>query len=83
MEVDTTDYPYPMTLMRGTFSVDDENHGSRVRLRFDYQFKYGAFGLLMGVLSRPMFRRTCKRLLDSIENEATARAWLREVKPAA
>jgi hypothetical protein len=83
MKVDTSDYPYPMTLMRGTFSVDDEELGSRVKLRFDYQFKYGALGRLMGALSRPMFGPTCKRLLDSIENEATARASLRQVKPAA
>jgi ribosome-associated toxin RatA of RatAB toxin-antitoxin module len=83
MEVDTSDYPYPMSLMRGTFSVDDEGGGSRVKLRFDYRFKYGVLGRLMGAISRPMFGRTCKRLLDSIELEATARASLREVKPAA
>lgn len=82
MEVDTSHYPYPMTLMRGTFSVDDEERGSRVKLRFDYRFKYGVLGRLAGALSRPMFGRTCKRLLDSIEREATARALLREVKPA-
>ena len=39
MEVDTSDYPYPEDLMRGTFSVDDEGRASSVALRFDYQFK--------------------------------------------
>jgi hypothetical protein len=83
MEVDTSDYPYPMTVMRGTFSVDDEGRGSRVSLRFDYQFKYGPVGRLAGLLARPMFSRTCKRLLASIEREATSRARLAGSRPAA
>lgn len=74
MEVDTSDYPYPMRVMRGTFSVADEGRGSRVKLRFDYQFKYGPLGALAGVLARPAFGRVCRRLLASIEAEATARA---------
>ena len=73
MEVDTSDYPYPMDLMRGTFSVDDEGRGSRVALRFDYQFKYGILGRIVGAMARPMFGRTCRRLLDSLEAEAVAR----------
>ena len=73
MEVDTSDYPYPMDSMRGTFSVDDEGRGSRVTLRFDYQVKYGILGRIVGVMARPMFSRTCRRLLDSLEAEAVAR----------
>jgi hypothetical protein len=69
--------------MRGTFSVDDEGRGSRVSLRFDYQFKYGPVGRLTGLLARPMFSRTCRRLLASIEREATSRARLAEIRPAA
>jgi hypothetical protein len=83
MEVDTSDYPYPMTLMRGTFSVDDEFPGSRVTLRFDYQFKGGPLGPVAGVLARPMFARTCKRLLSSIEADSIARARGHTVRPAA
>src|SRR5262249_39152765 len=63
MEVDTSDYPYPMTLMRGTFSVDDEGSGTRVGLQFDYRFKYGPLGRLAGIVARPMLARTCRRLL--------------------
>ena len=81
MEVDTSDYPYPMALMRGTFSVDDDERGSLVKLRFDYQFKHGALGRVAGALSRPVFGRTCKRVLDSIEREATAAA-VEDVEPA-
>ena len=73
MEVDTSDYPYPMDLMRGTFSVDDEGRASSVALRFDYQFKYRILGRVVGAMARPMFGRTCRRLLDSLEAEAVAR----------
>jgi hypothetical protein len=74
MDVDTSDYPYPITLMRGTFSVDDEGSGTRVRLQFDYRFKYGPLGRLAGILARPMFARTCRRLLKRIEAESISRA---------
>jgi hypothetical protein len=74
MEVDTSDYPYPMTLMRGTFSVDDDGSGTRMRLQFDYRFKYGALGRLAGIVARPLFARTCRRVLNSIEAESILRA---------
>jgi hypothetical protein len=77
MEVDTSDYPYPVRLMRGTFSVDDEGTGSRVKLRFDYQFKLGPLGRVAGVLVRTVFGRTCRRLLASIETASTSRAHAR------
>jgi ribosome-associated toxin RatA of RatAB toxin-antitoxin module len=83
MEVDTSSYPYPMTLMRGTFSADESGHGARVSLHFDYQFKYGLLGRMVGVLTRPMFNRMCMRMLDGIEAEAVARAHDRVVHPAA
>jgi uncharacterized protein YndB with AHSA1/START domain len=73
MEVDTSDYPYPITVMRGTFSVEDDGPGSRVTLRFDYEFRFGFLGRVLGAAARPMFARTCGRLLDSLEAEAVAR----------
>ena len=83
MEVDTSDYPYPMSVMRGTFSVDDDGPGSRVKLRFDYQFKYGPLGRVAGLLARPMFSRTCKQLLASIEADARSVARAGETRPVA
>jgi len=74
MEVDTSDYPYPLSVMRGTFDVDDADNGSIIRLRFDYKAKGGPAGLVLGVLLRPVFARTCKRLLDSLEEAAVSRA---------
>ena len=74
MDVDTSDYPYPMSVMRGTFDVDDAGKGSVIRLRFDYKVKGGPAGRVLGLLMRPVFARTCKRLLDSLEEAAVAHA---------
>ena len=74
MEVDTSDYPYPLSVMRGTFDVDDAGNGSIIRLRFDYKVKGGPAGRVLGLLLRPVFARTCKRLLDSLEEAAVSRA---------
>ena len=52
MEVDTSDYPFPLEVVRGTFSVVDDGPGSRVTLRFDYKFRYGIFGRILGA-TRP------------------------------
>jgi hypothetical protein len=83
MEVDTTAYPYPMSLMRGTFSADDAGRGSRVSMRFEYEVKYGVLGRIVGVLIRPVLSRACRRLLDSIEAEAVSLARNGVVRPAA
>ena len=74
MEVDTSDYPYPLSVMRGTFDVDDAGNGSIIRLRFDYKVKGGPAGRVLGLLLRPVFARTCKGLLDSLEQAALSRA---------
>ena len=74
MEVDTSDYPYPLSVMRGTFDVNDAGNGSIIRLRFDYKVKGGPAGRVLGLLLRPVFARTCKRLLDSLEEAAVSRA---------
>ncbi len=74
MEVDTSDYPYPLSVMRGTFDVDDAADGSIIRLRFDYKVKGGPAGRVLGLLMRPAFARICKGLLDSLEQAALARA---------
>jgi ribosome-associated toxin RatA of RatAB toxin-antitoxin module len=53
MEVDTSDYPYPLRVMRGTWAVEDGPAGTRIRLRYDYEVKYGLAGRALGVLLRP------------------------------
>jgi hypothetical protein len=63
-----------VSLFRGTFDVDDAGCGSIIRLRFDYQVKDGPAGRVLGLLLRPVLARTCKGLLDSLEQAALSRA---------
>jgi ribosome-associated toxin RatA of RatAB toxin-antitoxin module len=67
MEVDTTDYPYPLRRMRGTWAVEDDPGGTRIRLHYEYELKYGRLGRALGVAARPAFARTCQKMLDSYE----------------
>jgi hypothetical protein len=73
MEVDTSDYPYPTSVFRGTFDVDDAGNGSVIRVRFDYKVKGGPAGRVLGLLMRPVLARICKGLLDSLEEAALSR----------
>jgi ribosome-associated toxin RatA of RatAB toxin-antitoxin module len=59
-EVDTSDYPYPLREMRGTWAVEDDPGGTRIHLRYDYELKYGIAGRVLGVLMRPLFTRACR-----------------------
>jgi ribosome-associated toxin RatA of RatAB toxin-antitoxin module len=70
MEVDTSDYPYPLTQMRGTWEVRDQGEGTLLRLRYDYEMKYGPLGSVLAVLMRPAFARTCRKMLDNYERDA-------------
>lgn len=67
MEVDTSDYPYPLRAMRGTWAVEDDTRGTRISLRYEYELKYGVVGRALGVLMRPVFARTCRKMLDNYE----------------
>jgi hypothetical protein len=67
MEVDTSDYPYPLSQMLGTWEVKDHGSGALIRLRYDYEMQYGLFGAVLAALLRPAFARTCQRMLDSYE----------------
>jgi ribosome-associated toxin RatA of RatAB toxin-antitoxin module len=67
MEVDTSDYPYPLLAMRGTWAVEDDPGGARIRLRYDYRPKYGLAGRVLALLLRPLFASACRQMLDSYE----------------
>jgi len=78
-EVDTSDYPFPLREVRGTWSVEPEggsvepeggvepaDGGSVITMRFDIVAKYGAPGrLVMGLALRLVFSALCERLLDN------------------
>jgi uncharacterized protein YndB with AHSA1/START domain len=74
MEVDTSVYPYPLSRMKGTCEVRDQDQGTLLRLRYDYEVKYGPVGSVLAVLLRPSFARTCRKMLDNYERAAFRRA---------
>ncbi len=64
-EVDTSDYPFPLREVRGTWGVEPADGGSVITMTFDIVAKYGAPGrLVMGLALRLMFSGLCERLLD-------------------
>lgn len=75
-EVDTRDYPYPLSKMQGTWGISETDDEYRVYLRFDYQVKYGFIGrwLLNMFAGREVWEQTCNRILDRWEEEARIRA---------
>jgi hypothetical protein len=48
VDVDTSDYPYPLRLMRGLWQVDPDPSGSQVTMRFAYQATPSVRGGLFG-----------------------------------
>ena len=74
-EVDTSDYPFPLREVRGTWGVEPagSGSGSTITMSFDIVAKYGAPGrLLMGLALRLMFGALCERLLDKWEGKILA-----------
>ena len=64
-KVDTSDYPFPLSDVRGTWAVEPADGGSVITMTFDIVAKYGAPGrLVMGLELRLMFAGLCERLLD-------------------
>ena len=47
MTVDTSDYPYPLRKMQGTWGVEGVADGSRINMRFDYAMKYVPVGWML------------------------------------
>ena len=83
--VDTSDYPYPLRKMQGTWTVEEAGESSVVSMRFEYEMKFGLIGRAIAPFLRPVFKRTCVELLDNWErkiNESTREAMRREVEGA-
>jgi hypothetical protein len=55
VEVDTSNYPYPLTVMRGLWQVDPDPGGSLVTMRFAYQASRSVRGGLFAIVFRPLF----------------------------
>jgi carbon monoxide dehydrogenase subunit G len=72
VDVDTSEYPYPILLMRGLWQVDPDPGGSRVTMRFAYQaiasLRGGLFAIGVRVLSPLVLNRIFRgwqRLLNA------------------
>lgn len=75
-EVDMSNYPYPMTYMKGTWGVEGAEGGSRIVMRFEYQPKFDppVLGALLNSLNvRPNFQRVAVALLDNWQAEIEKR----------
>lgn len=76
--VDTSDYPYPIGALSGTWELDDAPGGTLITMTIDYEMKYGVLGRAAGFALRPWFGRICTQLLDNwqtaIETNAAAAA---------
>ncbi len=67
-EVDTSDYPFPLKEVRGTWGVEPATGGSTVTMEFDIVAKYGVLGrMLIGSGLKVAFSGLCERLLDKWE----------------
>jgi hypothetical protein len=62
VDVDTSDYPYPITLMRGLWQVDPDPHGSRVTMRFAHRAIPSVRGGLFTIGFRALFPPILNRI---------------------
>lgn len=67
VEVDTTAYPYPLSMMRGLWQVDPRPAGSVLTMRFVYQAHQSVAGGLFAVLFRPLFPPVLARILRGLQ----------------
>ena len=75
-EVDTSVYPYPFKVMKGTWRVKAEGDKTLITMRFDYEPKYGLVGKWLVSQQQGRFRALAEDLLNNWEkamlNHATA-----------
>lgn len=62
VEVDTIDYPYPLSMMRGLWQVEPHPKGSLLTMRFAYQADQSVIGGLFAVAFRPLFGPVLARI---------------------
>jgi hypothetical protein len=64
VEVDTSNYPYPVAVMRGMWQVDPAPDASRVTMRFAYQADATLRGALFAIVFRAMFRPALAKIFS-------------------
>ena len=68
VEVDTSDYPYPLAAMRGLWQVDPHRDGSTVTMRFAYQARRTVRGGLFAIVFRALFPPALARIFRGWRN---------------
>lgn len=71
-QVDTSDYPYPFARMAGTWGAEEATTGTRITMRYEYEFRRPLLGRFLDPFVRLSFRRACERILDRWDALATA-----------
>lgn len=71
VDVDTSDYPYPLAQMRGLWQVDPHPLGSTVTMRFAYQAHPTITGGLVAMAFRPLFPLILNRILTGLQRRLT------------
>lgn len=75
--IDTTDYPYPFTQMKGTWGLEQQSEGITVYMRFDYTPKLPwILGWLTHQTIKRAFRPIVTTLMDNWEAEIKRRVAL-------
>jgi hypothetical protein len=70
VEVDTSDYPYPLAMMRGTWWAEPvDERRTRVGMRFQFQPRPGLRGRLFAVVMQVAFRPVIRRIIRGWERE--------------
>ncbi len=67
--VDTSNYPYPIQVMRGSWSVNPSDNGSIVGMDFRFQPRPGIAGSVSAVLMNAAFPFVLRRILKGWERE--------------
>ncbi len=72
VEVDTSDYPYPLEIMRGMWWVEPvDAHHSRAGMRFEFAARPGLWGRFFVAIMRVAFRPVVGRILRGWQREAS------------
>jgi Polyketide cyclase / dehydrase and lipid transport len=71
VDVDTSRYPYPLTVMRGLWQVDPWDGGSAVTMRFAYRVAPTVAGGLFALVFRPLLPPILGRILNGWRREST------------
>ena len=63
VEVDTSDYPYPLEVMRGRWSVEPDGEGSIITMHFEFAPRPGPVGATFAAAMRLLFRPVVARIM--------------------